>query len=277
MFQDKIVFLGDSIFRRTQNTASFKALFDKQCVVNLAVSGSTIAGGLETLFRYISSVDVFWGSSNLVILLGTNDFLKNSKFDYPNYDRLINTAAPLFKQVILVDIPPIPKKPLLAEKIRIANLWIASQACRGFQVIQSPRSVGKDLVHLNERGMQALGLSVWESLFEKVRTHLRIISIVDTILNSNLNKHQGPLHHFLHLNDKDVYINRFSLFNCFPGVWQDAHVLPTIPSILPKQLANQLANQLAASCSTPTTATTANHSSTGRTQPPSRREGKKIS
>ncbi|CAH0392077.1 unnamed protein product [Bemisia tabaci] len=108
--QDKIVFLGDIIIQRMQNKGSFKEKFEGVWVLNLTVSGSTVAKGLETFFHRLGPVDTFRGSSNVVILLGTNDFLKNGEFDYPNNDRLISTAAPLFRQVILIDIPPIPKK-----------------------------------------------------------------------------------------------------------------------------------------------------------------------
>ncbi|CAH0392108.1 unnamed protein product [Bemisia tabaci] len=167
LFQKKVLLLGDSILRRMQRTQFFKNKFIHLSVVDLAVSGSTVKKGLETFSNFCDKTAVL-ESTNLVILLGTNDFLKNGQFDYSDYyDLARNAVASRFKNIILVKLPPIPKRRFLTEAICQANDWIASIARRkGLKGIEAPQHVSKDGVHLDSWGMRLLTTSIWQLVSE---------------------------------------------------------------------------------------------------------------
>lgn len=162
--------LGDSILRRVQRTQFFKRGFAKYRVTDLAISGSTVAKALETFSNFCYERGTrFLPSSNLVILLGTNDFLKNGQFNYRQYLDLTLDAASssFFKKIILIELPPIPRKPFLAEAIHEANNWIASLARKnGMKLIKAPQSVSYDGVHLDGWGMRLLATSILQLLSE---------------------------------------------------------------------------------------------------------------
>lgn len=98
-------------------------------------------------------------SLNLVSVSGTNDFLKNGLFDYAqdHNPSMNNVTSSFLKEIILVELPPIPRNPFLAETIDEAINWIASLARRnGMKIIEAPWHVSKDGVHLHGWGKRLL-------------------------------------------------------------------------------------------------------------------------
>ncbi|CAH0387717.1 unnamed protein product [Bemisia tabaci] len=138
-----------------QQTKFFKKKFADKPVIDLAISGSTVVKGLQTFSDDCTNrQNAFLKLSKLVILLGTNDFLKSGRFDYTHYYDLTTYAvSSSSKKIILVKMPPIFKKPFLSKEIHQANIWIASIGRgKGLQVIEAPQNVSKDGVHLTEWG-----------------------------------------------------------------------------------------------------------------------------
>lgn len=143
----------------------FKNKFSGHIVTNLAIPGITVRKSSYAFLDFCKK-NRFLQSSNLVILLGTNDFLKNGQFDFTAYyDLTTNATALSFKNIIVVKLPPIPKKPFLAEAIRQTNEWIVSLGKRnGLKVIEAPQHMSSEGVHLNGWGMKVLATSILQQV-----------------------------------------------------------------------------------------------------------------
>lgn len=176
----QLVFLGDSQICRLLNCFSF----DDLKIINLAESGASVARALQIFNNFVDiTPKAVTLKLTLIVLLGTNN-CKLLCFDRVSYKRITIIGRQLFKEVLLLKIPPIPKLRDLRFVSSVNQYINTFHSVQNIVILDSfspftlndqvdiscfelfyGKSKRADLIHLNSRGLRIL--------FSLISNHVR--------------------------------------------------------------------------------------------------------